>query len=462
MTSKHKMAAKSLAKQPSLFDVLKATPDDTTEARRGEIRLASFIVEHNLSFSLANHLPKLVQALCPDSEIAKKLVLGRTKCSSIVNNVIGSQNFKKLISMLKESRFSLIVDESTDVGCTKHLCLVARCLNKKQEVEDSFLALLPIHQSGTADILYSLIKDFFKENNIDYVKNMVGFGSDGANTMMGSNHSLLTHLSKDIVNLFVLKCSCHSFALCASYACKKLPESTERLLREIYKYFQFSSKKYGEFKEFQTFCSVKPHKLLHPAQTRWLSLISVVRRVLEQWNALKLFFQNEVLTNTDKKVNSAESINNMLQNIFQKMYLLFLDHILPTVINLNLEMQAEKPKIFLLYSNVEILYRTVLEMFVKPTVIEREDLCNIDFKNPHNLLPLGEIYLGGAVSAYILENHDLPKSELEKFRISCLQFYQELLDQVKNRFSFKRDDLKYMSFLIPDNVYKKKTCLLYH
>lgn len=327
-TTKHTVSAKSMVSQKSLIN-MKAIHLEEHNAKEGEIRLASFVAEHNLSFSVADHLPKLIQAVCTDSQIAKKLSLGRTKCTAVINNAIGESNFTKLLQILRESQFSLIVDESTDLGCTKHLCLVARYLDINQDVQDAFLALLPIQQRGTAEILYNFIKDFFKQHNIDYVKNMAGFGSDGANTMMGSRHSLSTLLQNDSPYLFILKCSCHSFALCASYACTKLPDSTERLLREIYKYFQYSSKKLGEYKEFQSFCSVKPHKLLHPAQTRWLSLISVVKRVLEQWDALKLFFQNEVLTNPEKNINSAESINAMLQNAFQKMYLLFLDHVLP-------------------------------------------------------------------------------------------------------------------------------------
>jgi len=34
----------------------------------------------------------------------------------------------------------------------------------------------------------------------------------------------------------------------------------------------------------------KIHKILHPAQTRWLSVESVVVRIFEQYEVLKLFF----------------------------------------------------------------------------------------------------------------------------------------------------------------------------
>ncbi|GBP73985.1 hypothetical protein EVAR_87850_1 [Eumeta japonica] len=42
--------------------------------------------------------------------------------------------------------------------------------------------------------------------------------------------------------------------------------------------------------KLQSFAAVEPHKILKPSQTRWLSLLSVVERILEQWEALRLFF----------------------------------------------------------------------------------------------------------------------------------------------------------------------------
>lgn len=118
---------------------------------------------------------------------------------------------------------------------------------------------------------------------------MIGFGADGANSMLGARNSLSTLLKKDIPTLFVVMCICHSFALCASYACATLPKDVEDLARDVFSYFQCSPKRMGILKEFQSFVRVKPHKLLHLSQTRWLSLHMVVSRLLEQCEALKLY-----------------------------------------------------------------------------------------------------------------------------------------------------------------------------
>ena len=119
---------------------------------------------------------------------------------------------------------------------------------------------------------------------------MIGFAADGANAMTGSKNSVTTLLKLDCPNFIVLKCVCHSFALCASYACLKLPSKVETMVRDIYIYVANSPKRTSEFERIINLLDEKPKKLLHPCQTRWLSLESVVKRILELYEPLKIYF----------------------------------------------------------------------------------------------------------------------------------------------------------------------------
>lgn len=162
--------------------------------------------------------------------------------------------------------------------------------------------------SRAADI-YKEIVDFFNEKQIPYLENLIGFASDGANVMAGVNDSVMSRLKNDIPHIFLMKWICHSFALCASNACLKLPKAVEDCVRDIYNYIGNSPKRVEVLKEFQNFTQTKIHKILHPAQTRWLSLEAVVCRIIEQYNALKLFFIDAVTTD---RLQSAENILNSL------------------------------------------------------------------------------------------------------------------------------------------------------
>lgn len=188
-----------------------------------------------------------------------------------------------------------------------------------------------------------------------------------------------------------MKYICHSFHLCAFYACNKLPRCIEDLARDIYYYFQ-SPKQSESLKEFQEFTHVKPHKMFHPSQTRWLSLHSIVKRLLEQLPELKLFFIN---VSAEERLLAVDSILQKLNDPINTLYLEFLDYVLPLFSDLNCEMQAEKPKLYLLHNRASAVFHTLVQNYMKDSYLKATPLANIQVKDPRNFLPLTDMYLGG-------------------------------------------------------------------
>ncbi|CAH1984317.1 unnamed protein product [Acanthoscelides obtectus] len=64
--------------------------------------------------------------------------------------------------------------------------------------------------------------DLFESNNIPF-QNIIGFGSDGCNTMFGANNSVVSRLKLNLLGIIVQKCICHSLHLCASGLVKFCP-----------------------------------------------------------------------------------------------------------------------------------------------------------------------------------------------------------------------------------------------
>lgn len=192
---------------------------------------------------------------------------------------------------------------------------------------------------------------------------------------------------------------------------------------------------------------MKPHKLLHIGQSRWLSLLQVVERLLEQLPALKLYFQGAVLND---QLKYAEPILQMCLDSTTELYLEFLKFVLPYFNNLNKEMQSESPKLYLLYENVLAVYKTIVECFLKSDflLLPDEELIKIDFANEDNHLPLKNMYFGGNFAALLTKKkHNLERDEIIEIQNSCLQFYIESLRQLQNRFSFEDEELQKMKSL---------------
>lgn len=289
---------------------------------------------------------------------------------------------------------------------------------------------------ATAEVLFDKIIHSFKKNNTEFEKNMIGFASDGANVMMGNNNSVMSRLRTLIPDLFIFKCICHSFHLCASTACEKLPVYIEVIVRDIHNYLNTSPKRTKAFMEFQKFLELKPLKMLHPAQTRWLSLLPVVTKVIDHYNALKLFFQDQVFSEKTE-LNHSRQILDKLDDPITYLYLSFLEFILPSFQDLNREMQNEKPQIHILYSRIKTLYQTILECYMKPGYLEKILIKNVQFRNPSNYLPLEKIYLGGKVMAKI-SSCSLDQKKLKTFRLDCLGFLVESATQIYRRFSLQK------------------------
>ena len=81
-----------------------------------EIELVAFLVENNLPFSLADRMVPFLKRRIKDSEKIKKITLDRKKVTQILKNVFVPVHKEKLKNILKNKKFCILVDESTDIS----------------------------------------------------------------------------------------------------------------------------------------------------------------------------------------------------------------------------------------------------------------------------------------------------------------------------------------------------------
>lgn len=274
-------------------------------------------------------------------------------------------------------------------------------------------------KNAKADDIHGKIINFFKTYNIPYKENLIGFASDGTSVMAGQNNSVMTRLKAENKFIFLMKCICHSFNLCANYACKKLPRWVEDLARDVHNYIAGSPKRTAFYQEFQKFTETVAHKFLRPVQTRWLSLESVVLRLLEQYDALKLYFVDAVVNDM---LLAAETILQKLNDPLLKPFLHFLKFILPIFNNLNREMQSTSPQIYHLRTKILGVYKIILECFIRRDLILNCAIEKIDYKNVHNFLKLEDIYVGAENCAFLSFPDNGITKEQEDFQNTMFRF----------------------------------------
>ena len=171
--------------------------------------------------------------------------------------------------------------------------------------------------------------------------------------------------------------------------------------------------------EFQEFVNVKPHKLLHPCQTRWLLLHSVVSRLLEQYNALTLDFTDAVLS---ERLLACENILMKLKDPTTKLYQEFLDFVLPIFNTLNKQMQSETSQIHTLHKSVSRSYRAILECYLKDEYVKKT-LQDIRPRDPGNFKELDDMYFGISVEMTLSQTESTLKEAINQFKLRCLDFF---------------------------------------
>lgn len=148
---------------------------------------------------------------------------------------------------------------------------------------------------GKAQSLYDTIIIVFNKHYIDYKINLVGLSLNGANVIFGN--SIKSLIECDVSNIFVIKCICHSLALCASYECQKFLMMLKNYLLIFIQIWNTVSIGNVQFCEYETTQPVAP------SLTRWLSLHACgIKRYNELYTTIKLYFQSEFLLNQAKHI----------------------------------------------------------------------------------------------------------------------------------------------------------------
>lgn len=443
-TDKHIRNSKAITNNKKVTDIVQSQkPDDLV--RRAEIKLVALLATENLPFLLMDKLGEALPNIFPDSVIAKKISVHRTKATNILKNILGPHYLSNLKEILSEPErfYSIIVDETTDVSTTKQCAIVVVFCDNGLNIKTRFFQTIELKESD-ANSIYNCIIETFEKNNLS-LNNLVGFSSDTTNVMFGEYHSLVTLLKNRFPYIACIKCSCHLIHLSTSQACLKLPRSTEDLLRNIGAYFSRSAKRQEALKEFQIFFQTDIHKILLPSTTRWLSLKSCIDRVLEQFQALKHYFISIAASDRSKTV---DDMLNTMNNTFTRIYLEFMSYVLGLTNDFNLMFQKESPLLYKLKPEVKKLVNHLCSNYMNVKYVKSNDMLVADHRDPRHFVSLKKVYVGVEAQQSIFDV-EAADSIKEDFFKSCLGFYVELVTQIKNRFTFNDELFNVLSIVDP-------------
>ena len=117
-TARHRkqfLSSNNNASQPSIVDLVHSQKHDETKqkARDLENAICMMLSRHGYQHTMVDCLIEILQKFITDSEIVKKVKLGRTKAGYVISHGLGEYYEKETVSLIKTSNsFAASIDES--------------------------------------------------------------------------------------------------------------------------------------------------------------------------------------------------------------------------------------------------------------------------------------------------------------------------------------------------------------
>ena len=118
----------------------------------------------------------------------------------------------------------------------------------------------------------------------------------------------------------------------------------------------------------------------------------------------------------------------------------FLSFTLEKITKLILEFQTEDFILHKTHRNIAGEYLSLLQMFIRPSVISSTDLDQINATYPHNFLPLSDLNIGGR-AACLLAEAKLSSKETEDILRQCINFLTALAKQLRSRLDLSKNGM---------------------
>ncbi|KAK4323812.1 hypothetical protein Pmani_005513 [Petrolisthes manimaculis] len=421
------------------------------EKKRVELELAVAVSCHS-STSSVDHLGEFMRKNGKGSKL-QDIQLHRTKCTKLICKVISPALFEELKEDAKGKKFCVLVDESTDFGVRKHLCVIIRYFSETQsKIITAFADLVPVVGATGSDLFFSMTGALEKIGLT--LSDCVGFASDGASAMIGEHNSVWSRVKQQSPNCQLNKC--HSLSLCVEKAFDKLPSSLGYLLHEIPKWFSKSIIRREAYKEL--FFTMDPNEerkgtpvpFQKISNTRWLVRGKVLYNILVNWEELQAYFASALPVADASCRYKAREILNMLRDPINKLYFNFVTPVVTEFERVNSHFRAtdadpeELVKELILHHNS--LKARLTDMMGRPLPKHRVDYGSKFTQE---------------VDAFINSQNNSIEAvrKADDLKERCSNLLQEALDQVQKRLPVATNIFKGLSAFSPRKVLNQVECV---
>ena len=209
----------------------------------------------DFSFRASDGFPQLLQRMCPDSEIARKMTMSRTKVSYIVGHGIGPYFIQKTVDDILRTPgtyFTLHFDETTTSQIKKQLDILVRYYSEREnEVRVRFLKAA-VFGHAFADTVANELCNTLEKFSLP-LKYLLSLSSDGPNVnkaiKTNINRQLMTNHQRELVDTG--SCQLHVVHNSFRKGVEGYGEDIENMCIDIFYFFQLSPPRREDYADIQ-------------------------------------------------------------------------------------------------------------------------------------------------------------------------------------------------------------------
>ncbi|KFD63901.1 hypothetical protein M514_23892 [Trichuris suis] len=195
-----------------------------------------------------------------------------------------------LCSWVRQSEFSLQVDESTFPGNEAVLLAYVRFIREEHFVEE-LLFSKELETDTGGESIFQVVQEFFSEKGIP-LQNIIAVATDGAPAMVGCHRGFISHLKKIVPNVLSIHCVLHRQHLVARRLSPRLNESLQYVINGVNKIKSNPSND----RLFRQLCDENNeefNRLLLHTEVRWLSKGACLSRFFQLFDSVLQFFEED-------------------------------------------------------------------------------------------------------------------------------------------------------------------------
>ena len=405
---------------------------------KAEILWAMKVASAGYSYESTCNISKLFNEMFNDSNtnpVVSDFELASSKMSYVISHGLGPFFHSEVVAGVLNSNmpYTLHIDDTTTAQVKKQLDLHVRYWSDKGVAVRYLTSLFLGH--ATADIMCDRIEEALKLDNLP-LSRLLQVSSDGP----AVNKLLIEKLNKSCKEagspglVDIGPCNLHVVHNAFAAGLKSVEQwEIEEFLLDIYHWFKYSAPRREDYADLQKLLELDERAFQRYVSSRWLTLLNVVGRVIEQYDGLYEYFV-KVLPQKEPRTCSGNSrYQRIVKHLKTKVTLIRLTFIKSVGVIFNdflVVFQKEGPLIHLLYSELTGMLKKLLNRFVKYDVTSNllgSELTKVDVKLASNWLPEEELRLGVETKGLLRNSKTCIKDgERKALCLDVRAFYQRV------------------------------------